>query len=101
MRPHLPVTTVEPDRTRRPCPARALRPDRADPGRLAVDASPDPQAILLQGHGAGGGTEAFDLVALAFPLHLPGRPERSRADELAGFVLGCAGRAVGAGGRAG
>ncbi len=59
-------------------------PTPAGPGRLAVDEPPDPQAILLLGHGAGGGIEAFDPVALAFPLHPPGRPERSRAGELAG-----------------
>jgi predicted alpha/beta-hydrolase family hydrolase len=30
------------------------------------------------------GTEAVAVVALAFPLHLPGRPERTRVDELLG-----------------
>jgi predicted alpha/beta-hydrolase family hydrolase len=35
-----------------------------------------------------GEAEVRGVVALAFPLHPPGRPERSRADELRG-ALGC------------
>ena len=41
----------------------------AGPGRLSLDvpATP-PRAVLLLGHGAGGGVEAFDLAALAAAL---------------------------------
>ncbi|MFT4010504.1 MAG: hydrolase [Nocardioidaceae bacterium] len=39
------------------------------PGRLHVTKAPRPVATLLLGHGAGGGVEAPDLVALA--THLP------------------------------
>ncbi|HVK45071.1 MAG TPA: alpha/beta family hydrolase [Micropruina sp.] len=35
------------------------------PCRLTVSAADDPRAVLLLGHGAGGGIEAFDLVACA------------------------------------
>lgn len=143
------------------------RPTRQGPGRLHVDRAADPQALLLLGHGAGGGPQAADLallarrlpslgitvvrveqpwrlagrkvavrppqldqawvelvmtpgsafepglpvfsggrsagarvacrtatatgvagvVCLAFPLHLPGRPERSRAAELTAPVV--------------
>lgn len=35
------------------------------PCRLTVSAADEPWAVLLLGHGAGGGIEAFDLVALA------------------------------------
>src|SRR5215211_6710306 len=102
------------------------------PGRLILDTANDPAAILVLGHGAGGGPNATDLqllaqqlppraitvarfeqpwgaqplfvggrsagarvacrtadllgpvgiVCLAFPLHLPGRPEKSRVAEL-------------------
>ena len=38
------------------------------PGRLVVDAAEHPQAVLWLGHGAGGGIEARDLVALAGAL---------------------------------
>lgn len=38
------------------------------PCRLTVSAADDPRAVLLLGHGAGGGIEAFDLVALASAL---------------------------------
>ena len=41
------------------------------PGRLVVDAANEPRAVLLLGHGAGGGVEAFDLASLAEVL--PGR----------------------------
>jgi len=38
----------------------------AGPGRLFLDApTSSPRAVLLLGHGAGGGVEAFDLAALA------------------------------------
>ena len=38
------------------------------PCRLTVSAADDPRVVLLLGHGAGGGIEAFDLVALASGL---------------------------------
>ena len=38
------------------------------PCRLTVSAADDPRAVLLLGHGAGGGIEAFDLLALASAL---------------------------------
>lgn len=38
------------------------------PSRLTVHAPDDPRAVLLLGHGAGGGTHAFDLVTLATEL---------------------------------
>lgn len=38
------------------------------PCRLTVSAADDPRAVLLLGHGAGGGIEAFDLAALAGAL---------------------------------
>ncbi len=38
------------------------------PSRLTVHAPDDPRAVLLLGHGAGGGTHAFDLVTLAAEL---------------------------------
>ncbi|WP_052462580.1 alpha/beta hydrolase family protein [Nigerium massiliense] len=41
------------------------------PGRLLIDAPDAPRAAVLLGHGAGGGADAFDLVALA--ERLPGR----------------------------
>jgi predicted alpha/beta-hydrolase family hydrolase len=41
------------------------------PGRLVISAPTDPWALLLLGHGAGGGVDAFDLQALA--AELPGR----------------------------
>ncbi|SDB95725.1 hypothetical protein GA0111570_111111 [Raineyella antarctica] len=44
----------------------------AGPGRLVVDAAADPIALLLLGHGAGGGVEAFDLAALAAALPAEG-----------------------------
>lgn len=40
-------------------------------GQLEVALPTDPLAVLLLGHGAGGGIEAFDLVSLA--EHLPAR----------------------------
>lgn len=140
-------------------------PTDAGPGRLVIDALRSPGAVLLLGHGAGGGIGQFDLqtladrlpargiavvryeqpwlvagrkvagppptldaawrtallvaqrkwrgvplvvggrsagarvacrgaaepaigvVALAFPLHPPGKPEKSRRDELAGVEV--------------
>lgn len=41
------------------------------PGRLTIDGADAPRAVVLLGHGAGGGIEALDLAALA--RHLPGR----------------------------
>lgn len=38
------------------------------PGRFHVDESPEPVALLVLGHGAGGGVDAADLVALAHRL---------------------------------
>lgn len=38
------------------------------PSRVTVHAAADPLAVLLLGHGAGGGINAFDLVALADAL---------------------------------
>lgn len=38
------------------------------PCRLTESAADEPHAVLLLGHGAGGGIEAFDLVALASAL---------------------------------
>ena len=41
----------------------------AGPGRLFLDVpTSSPRAVLLLGHGAGGGVEAFDLAALAAAL---------------------------------
>ena len=44
----------------------------ATPGRLVVDAARDPRAVLLLGHGAGGGIDSFDLEALAEALPAEG-----------------------------
>ncbi|WOP18161.1 alpha/beta family hydrolase [Raineyella sp. LH-20] len=38
------------------------------PGRLVLDEAAEPRAILLLGHGAGGGIDTFDLAALADAL---------------------------------
>lgn len=38
------------------------------PSRVTVHGSADPRAVLLLGHGAGGGIHAFDLVTLAEAL---------------------------------
>ncbi len=43
-------------------------PTDLGPGRLTVDPAHDPRAVLWLGHGAGGGIEAADLVALAASL---------------------------------
>ena len=42
-----------------------LVPTPQGPGRLLVDAAAQPHALLLLGHGAGGGPDAPDLAALA------------------------------------
>jgi hypothetical protein len=103
---------------------RVLIPTPAGDARVTwYSAGAAPKAVLVASHGAGGGVEARDLVALAesaadtgagapliaagrsagarvacrtaadlgaaavlapaFPLHPPGRPEKSRADGLA------------------
>ena len=41
------------------------RPTAQGPGRLLVDHAERPQAVLLLGHGAGGGPQAADLALLA------------------------------------
>jgi len=82
-------------------PMRA-RPDQLDPGwQLAVrhvaEQWPD-VPLFVGGHSAGArcacrGSANPDLprqsavLALSFPLHPPGRPERSRVDELAGVLV--------------
>lgn len=43
-------------------------PTDAGPGRLVIDAPRMPDAVLLLGHGAGGGIGQFDLQALADKL---------------------------------
>ena len=42
------------------------------PGRLVVDSAREPRAVLLLGHGAGGGIDSFDLAALAATLPAQG-----------------------------
>lgn len=61
------------------------------PGRLVIDAAAAPQAMLLLGHGAGGGVEAFDLAALAAALPAQGitvarfeQPWRAAGRKVAG-----------------
>lgn len=49
-------------------------PTDTGPGRLVIDAPRTPDAVLLLGHGAGGGIDQFDLRALAERL-----PERGIA----------------------
>lgn len=68
----------------------------AVPGALAALADIDVRAgaapLLLGGRSAGarvacrtaGALEAVGVIALAFPLHPPGRPEKTRAAELLG-----------------
>ena len=85
----------------------------AGPARAELDPAADPPFLLVLTHGAGGGPDSADLLAarqagldlgaagarvacrtaraagalavlaLAFPLHPPGRPDRSRAAQLA------------------
>jgi predicted alpha/beta-hydrolase family hydrolase len=62
----LAVLEALPDARRRSRPARGRRPQRRRAGGL-----PD-----------GGPVGAAGVCCLAFPLHPPGKPEKSRADEL-------------------
>jgi predicted alpha/beta-hydrolase family hydrolase len=57
----------------------ALRRERR--GRLVVAGRSSGARVAVRTAAA---VEASAVVALAFPLHPPGKPERSRADELAG-----------------
>lgn len=82
-------------------PMRA-RPDQLDPGwqfavRHVAEQWPD-VPLIVGGHSAGArcacrGSANPDLprqaavLALSFPLHPPGKPERSRVDELAGVPV--------------
>ena len=82
-------------------PMRA-RPDQLDPGwhiavRHVAEQWPD-VPLVVGGHSAGArcacrGSANPDLppqaavLALSFPLHPPGKPERSRVDELAGVPI--------------
>ncbi|WP_153504543.1 alpha/beta hydrolase family protein [Cumulibacter manganitolerans] len=43
-------------------------PTEAGPGRLVLDVPRAPRAVLLLGHGAGGGLDSFDLSTLAAQL---------------------------------
>ena len=61
------------------------------PGRLVVDEAIDPRAVLLLGHGAGGGVDAFDLAAIAADLPIRGitvarfeQPWRTAGRKVAG-----------------
>ncbi|MFC8297142.1 alpha/beta family hydrolase [Micromonospora orduensis] len=75
---------------RAPAPAGHL--DEAWTAVLAAvrDRHPDPPALVVGGRSSGArvacrtahAVGAVGVVALAFPLHPPGRPERSRAAEL-------------------
>lgn len=79
---------------------------RVGPGPAALDASwlavlaalpPLPGPLVVGGRSAGArvacrtaaATGAAAVLALSFPLHPPGRPERSRADELERADAGC------------
>ncbi|MBB0244627.1 hydrolase [Streptomyces alkaliphilus] len=72
---------------------RALWPALADPADGAAGFTTEGAAppVAVGGRSAGArvacrtaaGTGAVGVLALAFPLHPPGRPERSRAQELA------------------
>ena len=82
-------------------PMRA-RPDQLDPGwqvavRHVAEHHPD-VPLVVGGHSAGArcacrGSANPDLprqaavLALSFPLHPPGKPDRSRVDELAGVPI--------------
>lgn len=70
-------------------------PTPATPGRLVIDAAPEPAALLLLGHGAGGGIDAFDLTALAAALPARGvtvlrfeQPWRTAGRKVAGPAKG-------------
>lgn len=65
------------------------------PGRLVLDEAAAPRAILLLGHGAGGGIDAFDLAALADALPPLGitvarfeQPWRTAGRRVAGAAAG-------------
>ncbi len=69
----------------------APRPQALDDGwRAALDKVPRELPVVVGGRSAGArvacrtvaATGAVGVVALAFPLHPPGKPERSRKDEL-------------------
>jgi predicted alpha/beta-hydrolase family hydrolase len=60
----------------------ALRRERT--GRLVVSGRSSGARVAVRTASAVG---ADAVVALAFPLHPPGRPEKSRADELAGLAV--------------
>jgi predicted alpha/beta-hydrolase family hydrolase len=71
----------------------AVAPPRLDEAWLAALATvPSEGPLVVGGRSAGarvacrtaGTLGAVAVLALAFPLHLPGRPDRSRAAELAG-----------------
>jgi predicted alpha/beta-hydrolase family hydrolase len=71
----------------------APRPPVLDEGWLgAMEAMPVAGPLIVGGRSAGARVAcrtalqvgAAAVVAVAFPLHLPGRPERSRVDELVG-----------------
>ncbi|MEU4398476.1 alpha/beta family hydrolase, partial [Micromonospora orduensis] len=75
-----------------PPPPPAGHRDEAGTAVLAAvrDRHPDPPALVVGGRSSGArvacrtahAVGAVGVVALAFPLHPPGRPERSRAAEL-------------------
>jgi predicted alpha/beta-hydrolase family hydrolase len=72
---------------RAPAPAPTL-----DTAFRAVAAAVDADRLLVGGRSSGArvacrtadGVGALGVICLAFPLHPPGRPERSRLDELTG-----------------
>ena len=74
----------------------ASRPEALDEGFVAVVDRLRPQTPMFVGGRSAGarvacrtgkGLGAVGVVALAFPLHPPGRPEKSRVDELLGSEL--------------
>lgn len=74
----------------------ASRPEALDEGFVAVVNRLRPQTPMFVGGRSAGarvacrtgkGLGAVGVVALAFPLHPPGRPEKSRVDELLGSEL--------------
>lgn len=75
---------------RAPAPARQLDAAFTDAVAAARAAVPDGLPLIVGGRSSGArvacrtgaGLGAAGVLALAFPLHPPGRPERSRVDEL-------------------